>query len=107
MRKIMCELSEAVPSAPTLRPAGSRRAMRVLLLIALATLPRFCRAQDFEEHKYTVDFGGGWAPVYGNYAQGLEHGYHLRSGAGIALYRPQMEYDNNGKPVSANRWSIY
>ena len=103
----MSKLPEITSSMPCDRSLAVPRATSIFLLLALAALPPFCRAQDFEQPKFTVDLGGGWSGLYGNYSRGLKNGYNLRGGGGIAVYRPEMEYDNNGTPVSSNHWSIY
>jgi hypothetical protein len=91
-------------------PRGLRVGLMLLLLAcALSTASFQCLAQDTSSSpKFTVDLGGGWTGVYGNYAAGLMSGYNLRGGAGVALYRhPETEYDDKGKPTSTNPWSIY
>jgi hypothetical protein len=67
-----------------------------------------CHAQDASgARKFTIDAGGGVAPLFGNYASGLKTGYHLRGGVGVALYRSETEYDDKGSAIPGNRWSIY
>jgi len=99
------------PESPRRVRVQRRSSVSPLLLplvwaLCVVSLP--CHAQDTSgSRKFTVDFGGGWAGLFGNYADGLKSGYNLRGGVGTALYRSEIEYDDKGCPIHGNRWSIY
>lgn len=83
------------------------RSLLFLLAWALCVVSLPCHAQETSgSRKFTVDAGGGWAGLFGNYADGLKSGYHLRGGVGVALYRSETEYDDHGSAIPG-RWSIY
>jgi opacity protein-like surface antigen len=90
-------------------PRGLRVTPLLLVVACVLSTASFpCNAQNAPTSpKFTLDLGGGWAGAYGKYSQGLKSGYNLRGSVGVAVYRPETEYDDKGKPVSANRLSIY
>ena len=65
--------------------AGSQRISCALIIAVLVFCVTICQAQD--EHKWTVEGGGGVSPLVGDISGRLDTGWHVMFGAGYNFTR--------------------